>query len=82
MSDDICNRIEALGFICERWNINGDFRWVTGPNNHTTVCYFKHPTDRFRFGFVTECGLVSMRRDGQCFTIAEFEERMKDDKPF
>lgn len=82
MSDDHCNRIEALGFMCERWNDSGPFRWVTGPNNHTTVCYFRHPGDRFSFGFVTECGLVSRKRDGECLTLAEFEERYRDDKPF
>lgn len=82
MSDEHCNRIEALGFMCERWDIDGPFRWVTGPQNHGCVCYFRQPNNRGMFGFVTEDGRVVLRNSGRCFSVGEFEERMRDDKPF
>lgn len=82
MSDDYCNRIEALGFRCDRWNDSGPFRWVTGPRDHGIVCYFRQPNNRGMFGFVTEDGLVVLRQPGLCLTLDEFEERYRGDKPF
>lgn len=80
MSDDICNRIEALGYRCERHE-DGLPRWVTGPLNHGECCFF---SVRCQVGFVgvIDGETVVDFRDGVRYPIAEFEERHRDDKPF
>ena len=78
--ENICDRIEAIGYRVERWNIDGPPRWVTGPRDHGEVCYFRVLNQRFCCGFITPDGLVITRTGS--FTIEQFEEKHRDDRPF
>lgn len=78
---DICNRIEALGYRVDRWNGDGDPRWVTGPNNHGEVVYFRVVNQRGMVGFVTSDGHV-ITRVKSFSSVEQFEEHHKHDKPY
>ncbi len=78
---DICDRIEALGYRVERWNIDGPRRWVTGPRDHGEVVYFRVANQRNMVGFLTSDGLV-ITRVKSFSSVEQFEEHHRNDKPY